>query len=135
MTPLKEKKLLANKDIAAIFSNVETLKQLHSQTSQEYDRKKSSNPVVEGSAKPLLENIDKLKQYAIYCSNQPTGMAHLRQLRQKDSNLEAFFKECQRNPECRNLDVAPFLAKPFQRITKYPLLLRVTKIIQDFLHF
>ena len=36
-------------------------------------------------------------------------------------------KEAEHNPECRQMDVSSFLIKMFQRVTKYPLLVRVSK--------
>lgn len=60
--------------------------------------------------------------FAQFCEVQPQI------LKQRNTNLHKltfFFKVAQKDPECRQLGLSAFLIKPFQRITKVPLLLRV----------
>lgn len=38
-------------------------------------------------------------------------------------------QEAKKNKDCRQLDIASFLIKPFQRVTKYPLLFRVSLLL------
>ncbi|KAJ2551611.1 hypothetical protein GGH95_005897, partial [Coemansia sp. RSA 1836] len=46
------------------------------------------------------------------------------ELRQTSNNFDVFWKERQLRPECRKLPMEAFLVLPFQRLLKYPLLLR-----------
>lgn len=39
-----------------------------------------------------------------------------------------FLQEASQNPECRGLDLQAWLIKPLQRLCKYPLLMRVSRI-------
>lgn len=50
----------------------------------------------------------------------------------KPTPFAEFCNKAKQNRACRKLDLASFLIKPFQRITKYPLLLRVPSSCSSF---
>jgi hypothetical protein len=61
--------------------------------------------------------------------NSTGSLAFSKRFRRKEegerSEFAQFCDEAKRHKDCRRLDIASFLIKPFQRVTKYPLLFRV----------
>ncbi|KAF9585512.1 Intersectin 1 (SH3 domain protein) [Lunasporangiospora selenospora] len=63
-----------------------------------------------------------------YCASQKEASVLLSR-RMKESRLLAeFLEDAKKSPACRGLDLSSFLLQPFQRITRYPLL--ISKILQ-----
>lgn len=71
----------------------------------------------------LLKKVPFMRLYIEFCSEQAKQI-ELIETFSHDPVFEAFQDEAMKNPASKHLDLAGFLIKPTQRITKYPLLLR-----------
>ena len=58
-----------------------------------------------------------------FTKNQNSTIEELKRLRIKDSKLEQFLSDIERNPACRRLQLQSLLPCEHQRLVKYPLLL------------
>merc|ERR1719150_32671 len=59
-----------------------------------------------------------------FTKNQNSTIEELKRLRSRDTKLEQFLSEIERNPACRRLQLQALLPCEHQRLVKYPLLLR-----------
>merc|ERR1711936_131921 len=59
-----------------------------------------------------------------FTKNQNSKIEELKRLRSRDTKLEQFLSEIERNPACRRLQLQALLPCEHQRLVKYPLLLR-----------
>ena len=59
-----------------------------------------------------------------FTKNQNSTIDELKRLRSRDTKLEQFLSEIERNPACRRLQLQALLPCEHQRLVKYPLLLR-----------
>lgn len=76
-------------------------------------------------ARNYLQSIDS-HVYALFCSNQNIALNYYRELESCPEYERLFhsIQKCEQNAICERLSYADFLAKPLQRLTKYPLLLK-----------
>lgn len=73
----------------------------------------------------LRSQADFLKVYSSYLQNQRVASETLERCERTVPAFAAFLKECMADPRCRGLSFLSFIIKPTQRISKYPLLLKV----------
>ncbi|XP_041694013.1 pleckstrin homology domain-containing family G member 7 isoform X1 [Coregonus clupeaformis] len=84
---------------------------------------------VAGGGSNLLELLTKAFQESIchclqkYCLNYSTALFYLDSLKNRE-DFGSYVKWCERNPECRRLQLRDLLVAPLQRLTRYPLLLK-----------
>ncbi|XP_075998333.1 pleckstrin homology domain-containing family G member 7 isoform X2 [Genypterus blacodes] len=88
---------------------------------------------VDSGGSTLLELLSKAFKESIchslqkYCLNYSTALVYLDSLKPRE-DFGSYVKWCQRNEQCRRLQLRDLLVAPLQRLTRYPLLLRnVTK--------
>lgn len=67
--------------------------------------------------------------YTQYCANESTSQNKLAQLKKDIPELEALLENIKNSEPVERLDLESYLIKPLQRVTKYPLLLKVTILI------
>ncbi|KAM9854035.1 pleckstrin homology domain-containing family G member 7 [Aulostomus maculatus] len=85
--------------------------------------------VSEGDGPILLELLSKAFQESIchclekYCLNYSTALLYLDSLKPRE-DFGFYVKWCERNEQCRRLQLRDLLVAPLQRLTRYPLLLR-----------
>ncbi|XP_023125733.1 pleckstrin homology domain-containing family G member 7 [Amphiprion ocellaris] len=85
--------------------------------------------ISEGGGPTLLELLGKAFQESIchclqkYCLNYSTALLYLDSLKSRD-DFGSYVKWCERNEQCRRLQLRDLLVAPLQRLTRYPLLLR-----------
>ncbi|XP_047451415.1 pleckstrin homology domain-containing family G member 7 [Mugil cephalus] len=85
--------------------------------------------ITEGGGPTLLELLSKVFQESIchclqkYCLNYTTALLYLDSLKARD-DFGSYVKWCERNEQCRRLQLRDLLVAPLQRLTRYPLLLR-----------
>ncbi|KAF7658791.1 hypothetical protein LDENG_00007800 [Lucifuga dentata] len=91
---------------------------------------------VGGGGSTLLEQLSKAFQESIchslqkYCLNYSTALVYLDGLKPRE-DFGSYVKWCERNEQCRRLQLRDLLVAPLQRLTRYPLLLRnITKRCQ-----
>ncbi|XP_043072601.1 pleckstrin homology domain-containing family G member 7 isoform X1 [Puntigrus tetrazona] len=81
------------------------------------------------STQSLLELLQKAFDDSIchclqkYCLNYSTAILYLDSLKLRE-DFGSFVKWCERNEQCRRLQVKDLLVVPLQRFTRYPLLLK-----------
>uniref|UniRef100_A0A3P8V4L5 Pleckstrin homology domain containing, family G (with RhoGef domain) member 7 n=1 Tax=Cynoglossus semilaevis TaxID=244447 RepID=A0A3P8V4L5_CYNSE len=71
--------------------------------------------------KPSIESICHCLQK--YCLNYSTAVLYLDSLKPRE-DFGSYIKWCERNEQCRRLQLRDLLVAPLQRLTRYPLLLR-----------
>ncbi|CAN9499161.1 unnamed protein product [Ophioblennius macclurei] len=90
---------------------------------------KEALDISEGGGSTLLELLSKAFQESIchslqkYCLNYSTALLYLNTLKARE-DFRFYVKWCERNEECRRLQLRDLLVAPLQRLTRYPLLLR-----------
>lgn len=83
----------------------------------------------ESDGPTLLELLSKAFQESIchclqkYCLNYSTALLYLDSLKPRE-DFGSYVKWCERNEQCRRLQLRDLLVAPLQRLTRYPLLLR-----------
>ncbi|XP_071772791.2 pleckstrin homology domain-containing family G member 7 isoform X1 [Centroberyx gerrardi] len=84
---------------------------------------------VEGGGPTLLELLSRAFRESIchclqkYCLNYSTALVYLDSLKPRE-DFGSYVKWCERNEQCRRLQLRDLLVAPLQRLTRYPLLLR-----------
>lgn len=82
-----------------------------------------------GGGPALLQLLSKAFQESIchcmqkYCLNYSTALLYLDSLKHRE-DFGSYSKWCERNEQCRRLQLRDLLVVPLQRLTRYPLLLR-----------
>ncbi|XP_044049865.1 pleckstrin homology domain-containing family G member 7 isoform X2 [Siniperca chuatsi] len=90
---------------------------------------KDTLKTAEGGGLTLLELLSKAYQESIchclqkYCLNYSTSLLYLDSLKPRE-DFGTYVKWCERNEQCRRLQLRDLLVAPLQRLTRYPLLLR-----------
>ncbi|KAM9754187.1 pleckstrin homology domain-containing family G member 7 isoform 1-T2 [Menidia menidia] len=90
---------------------------------------KDTLEITEGGGSTLLELLGKAFQESIchslqkYCLNYSTALLYLDTLKPRE-DFQSYVKWCERNEQCRRLQLRDLLVAPLQRLTRYPLLLR-----------
>jgi len=146
-------KILDEKEVRLIFGNVEEIfkvsKTLHMALRHEWkEALAAKRPPRVGQI--FLDHMQALSEYEKLCNHQHAATESLnkalggstssasssddcnstpKRLRRREEGGERFefaqfCEEARKNKECRQLDIASFLIKPFQRVTRYPLIFR-----------
>ncbi|XP_062245331.1 pleckstrin homology domain-containing family G member 7 [Platichthys flesus] len=90
---------------------------------------KDTLAITTGGGSTLLELLSKAFQEGIchslqtYCLNYSTSLLYLDSLKPRE-DFGTYVKWCERNEQCRRLQLRDLLVAPLQRLTRYPLLLR-----------
>ncbi|KAJ1966025.1 hypothetical protein GGI12_000343, partial [Dipsacomyces acuminosporus] len=123
-SPMQTLKIIPTEQIDLLFGNVTEILELHESINMAFmERQRQQYPVVSDISDVLLPFVHHFRLYARYICNQDNALKLVEDLRRSSHNFNVFWKERQRRPECRNLPMESFLALPFQRLLKYPLLL------------
>ncbi|KAJ2695833.1 hypothetical protein H4218_005008 [Coemansia sp. IMI 209128] len=123
--PMHELRLASAEQIDLVFGNIGEILELHEEINTALmERQRMQYPVVWDISDVLLPFVPRLRVYARYICNQDNALRLVDELRQTSNNFDVFWKERQLRPECRKLPIESFLVLPFQRLLKYPLLLR-----------
>ncbi|GAM23427.1 hypothetical protein SAMD00019534_066020 [Acytostelium subglobosum LB1] len=123
MMPLRDNKILSDKDINIIFSNIQVLLGVNQAMLENLVKTAKVNDGI--SMGPCFNLLaDFLKVYSTYCSNHQNSTQHLAACIKKHAHFKQYLEEKQALPECRMIHLESMLIKPIQRLCKYPLLLR-----------
>eukprot|EP00064_Thunnus_orientalis_P023382 superscaffoldBa00008786_g23621 len=87
--------------------------------------------ITEGGGPTLLELLGKASAFQEsichclekYCLNYSAALLYLDSLKPRE-DFGSYVKWCERNEQCRRLQLRDLLVAPLQRLTRYPLLLR-----------
>jgi len=89
------------------------------------EKRKEQGPIMKVVGDAVLKHVVFFNVYAEYCGDQKRSTQELRKLISENPTFKQALDTCKANPECRKLDLFAFLLLPMQRLTKYPLLLKV----------
>eukprot|EP01098_Paradermamoeba_levis_P016286 TRINITY_DN869_c0_g3_i2.p1 TRINITY_DN869_c0_g3~~TRINITY_DN869_c0_g3_i2.p1 ORF type:complete len:700 (-),score=172.43 TRINITY_DN869_c0_g3_i2:68-2077(-) len=121
--PLKEKNLLGKKEVYSLTLNLEDILQVNKDFLKAVENQRDKGMLIElGDA--FVERGDMFKIYAVYCPNQAAIGSHITAHRETNPAFAEFVKQFDDEPSFRGMPLASYLAKPVQRLCKYPLLLR-----------
>ncbi|KAJ2787791.1 Rho guanine nucleotide exchange factor 3 [Coemansia interrupta] len=124
-SPMQQLRIVSAEKIELIFGNLQEILDLHSEINTAFmERQRKQYPVLWDISDVLLPFVSRFRVYARYICNQDKALQLVEELKRTRNNFAVFHKERQRRPECRNLPIEAFLALPFQRLLKYPLLIR-----------
>eukprot|EP00300_Choanocystis_sp_HF-7_P004798 c13715_g1_i2.p1 GENE.c13715_g1_i2~~c13715_g1_i2.p1 ORF type:complete len:1241 (+),score=243.38 c13715_g1_i2:86-3808(+) len=110
-------------EIETIFPSIESLCQMHASTILPKLLYSAERGGV-GMGAAFLNWAPNLKQYTHYLNNYQAGTQLLYQLLETNPDFNRFVTAQSADPRMRNLQLVDLLVKPFQRLTKYGLLLR-----------
>uniref|UniRef100_A0A2R9BH54 Pleckstrin homology and RhoGEF domain containing G5 n=1 Tax=Pan paniscus TaxID=9597 RepID=A0A2R9BH54_PANPA len=128
---LQESGLLCEVEAERLFSNIPEIAQLHRRLWASV-----MAPVLEKArrTRALLQPGDFLKgfkmfgslfkPYIRYCMEEEGCMEYMRGLLRDNDLFRAYITWAEKHPQCQRLKLSDMLAKPHQRLTKYPLLLK-----------
>ncbi|KAL6119453.1 plekhg5 [Pungitius sinensis] len=128
---LQESGLLTEVEPAKVFSNIHEIIRLHTLLWNQV-----MLPVLEKAreARALLDPTDlhhgfktfgsRFQPYIRYCMEEESCMENIRTLHRDNELFRTYVTWAETNKQCNRLKLADMLAKPHQRLTKYPLLLK-----------
>ncbi|XP_031422268.1 pleckstrin homology domain-containing family G member 5 isoform X2 [Clupea harengus] len=128
---LQDSGLLSDVEPACLFSNVQDLVRLHTALWAQV-----MQPALEKARRlrTLLNPIDlhpgfktfasRFQPYIRYCMEEEACMEHIRTLLRDNEQFRIFVTWAETDKQCNRLKLVDMLAKPHQRLTKYPLLLK-----------
>ncbi|XP_074537836.1 pleckstrin homology domain-containing family G member 5 isoform X2 [Halichoeres trimaculatus] len=128
---LQESGLLTEVEPAKLFSNVQEIVRLHTSLWNQV-----MLPALEKAreARALLDPTDlhdgfrtfgsRFKPYIRYCMEEEGCMEYMRTLLRDNELFRTYVTWGETHKQCNRLKLADMLAKPHQRLTKYPLLLK-----------
>ncbi|XP_029552602.1 pleckstrin homology domain-containing family G member 7 [Salmo trutta] len=131
LTNLQMRDYLSDVDTWRLFANLNELclVSFGFLTSLLHVIKESWKIPVAGAGPTLLELLHKAIRESIchclqkYCLNYSTALFYLDSLKHRE-DFGSYVKWCERNQECRRLQLRDLLVAPLQRLTRYPLLLK-----------
>lgn len=128
---LQESGLLTEVEPAKLFSNIQEIVRLHTSLWNQV-----MVPALEKArqARALLDPTDlhhgfrtfgaRFQPYIHYCMEEESCMEHMRMLLRDNELFRTYITWAETHKQCNRLKLADMLAKPHQRLTKYPLLLK-----------
>ena len=109
--------------MALLFSNVEELFELNLTLYTGFIKSIEESddiPSVAAAFSPIMSDIGK---YNVYCTNQNNALESIDRLISSSPVFVEYIDKVKGLDESRQEDLSSYLTKPFQRITRYPLLL------------
>ncbi|XP_023281414.1 pleckstrin homology domain-containing family G member 5 isoform X7 [Seriola lalandi dorsalis] len=128
---LQESGLLTEVEPPKLFSNIQEIVRLHTSLWNQV-----MQPVLEKArqARALLDPTDlhhgfrtfgsRFQPYIRYCMEEEGCMEYMRTLLRDNELFRTYVTWAETHKQCNRLKLADMLAKPHQRLTKYPLLLK-----------
>ncbi|XP_062247827.1 pleckstrin homology domain-containing family G member 5 isoform X6 [Platichthys flesus] len=128
---LQESGLLTEVEPAKVFSNIQELVLLHTSLWSQV-----MLPVLDKArkARALLDPTElhhgfrtfgsRFQPYIRYCMEEEVCMEYMRTLHRDNELFRTYVTWAETHKQCNRLKLADMLAKPHQRLTKYPLLLK-----------
>lgn len=125
--PLKEefKDVIGQYEIKSIFKNVDELWNLHSRLLALLCEEEYKPEPQQMIGEVFLQFKNDFNLYNDYCANQQSSMDLIKVLLRENAKFKEFTEEVFQVEESRREDLSNILVKPFQRICRYQLLLKV----------
>eukprot|EP01094_Clydonella_sp_ATCC50884_P002368 TRINITY_DN11815_c0_g1_i1.p1 TRINITY_DN11815_c0_g1~~TRINITY_DN11815_c0_g1_i1.p1 ORF type:complete len:468 (+),score=237.75 TRINITY_DN11815_c0_g1_i1:120-1406(+) len=111
-------------EINSLFKNIEQLYEVNVVLLEKLTAEVMKPDAEQMIGSVFLEMMEELRKYNSYSANNQAGVETLDKLMATNPQFAAMCAEAKRQPESRKLDLGGFITKPFQRICRYPLLLR-----------
>jgi len=109
-------------DVTILFSTVKEFIPVHDEIYRDFQEElKKSEPMF---GMVLSKKLSNLPMYSVYCNHQDETIDFVANLTKSSPHLKEFLENTKQS-DSRQLGFFDYLIKPFQRITKYPLLLKV----------
>ncbi|XP_045065404.1 pleckstrin homology domain-containing family G member 5 isoform X2 [Coregonus clupeaformis] len=128
---LQESGLLTEVEPARLFSNIQDIVRLHTAM---WNQVMLPALEIARQARTLLNPTDlhhgfrtfgsRFKPYIRYCMEEEASMEYMRSLLRENELFRIYVTWAETHKQCNRLKLADMLAKPHQRLTKYPLLLK-----------
>ena len=127
--PMQATKVVSEKDLQVIFSNVADVVPIHQAFLQSLTERFLAAKAEEAAYNVQIGDIftrftHYFKLYSIYTENQPEQLTKLDEATKTIKQFSSFLHICHGDSRCKGLQLGAFLIKPVQRLCKYPLLLR-----------
>ncbi|KAL6611863.1 hypothetical protein U3516DRAFT_594132 [Neocallimastix sp. 'constans'] len=106
-----------------VFSNIEEIYKTNQIFYENLRQVQKRKPILESIGDTVLNYVNKFTCYLQYGKNQPSAKQELQVQRNRNSSLDRFLMQCQKNPCFRHLPVESFLARPTTRLGRYPMFL------------
>ncbi|XP_073731613.1 pleckstrin homology domain-containing family G member 5 isoform X2 [Misgurnus anguillicaudatus] len=128
---LQENGLLCEVEPSRLFSNIHDIVRLHKTFWVQV-----MFPVLEKArlTRSLIDPTDlkegfstfasRFQPYVRYCMEEESSLEYMRSLLRENELFKIYITWAETNEQCNRLKLADMLAKPHQRLTKYPLLLK-----------
>ncbi|KAF9576365.1 RHO1 GDP-GTP exchange protein 2, partial [Lunasporangiospora selenospora] len=111
--------------IEDVFLNFKGILALNKRLLEDLRARQEQQPLVESIGDILLAHITGFEQeYANYIPQIALAEYAYKKEEAQNPRFAQFLKECTRHPEARRLNLRHFIGQPYQRIPRYPLLLR-----------
>lgn len=134
LMPLREEyqDVVGKYEVKSMFKNVEELWDAHNallQSLLEEEQKLPHEQKIGG----IFLNMEDLSKYDVYCANQQSSTETYDKLAKENVRFVELVNEIKNIEESNRQSLNSYLLKPFQRITRYPLLLKVITFLHKFL--
>ncbi|CDQ74862.1 unnamed protein product [Oncorhynchus mykiss] len=128
---LQESGLLTEVEPMRLFSNIQDIVRLHTAL---WSQVMLPAMEIARQARTLLNPVDlhhgfrtigsRFKPYIRYCMEEEASLEYMRSLHRDNELFRIYVTWAETHKQCNRLKLADMLAKPHQRLTKYPLLLK-----------
>lgn len=126
LLPLKNEfaGLVSEFHLSRLFKNVDVLFEVNSRLLKQLEEEAEKPPIEQSIGKVFLNASQELLQYSNYCTNQVSSEEIVQQQLRENQRFAEFAADVHKMEESHSLEIQSFLMKPFQRICRYPLLLK-----------
>eukprot|EP01098_Paradermamoeba_levis_P002945 TRINITY_DN1392_c0_g2_i1.p1 TRINITY_DN1392_c0_g2~~TRINITY_DN1392_c0_g2_i1.p1 ORF type:complete len:425 (+),score=136.55 TRINITY_DN1392_c0_g2_i1:192-1466(+) len=116
--------VLGPREMQSIFSNMEQIISVNTTFFAELQQVAQLNIQDQKIGQVFISMADFFKVYITFCCNQSESIETVHLLQKKNKSFQKILNEADNSDLVRGLNFNSFMSKPFQRICKYPLLLR-----------
>ncbi|XP_051515470.1 pleckstrin homology domain-containing family G member 5-like isoform X1 [Myxocyprinus asiaticus] len=128
---LQDNSLLNEVEPTRLFSNIHDIVRLHSTLWVQVmfpalERARSTRSLIDPTdlQQGFSTFASRFQPYIRYCMEEESCMEYMRSLLRDNELFKIYITWAETNKQCNRLKLADMLAKPHQRLTKYPLLLK-----------
>ncbi|KAI9291013.1 Dbl homology domain-containing protein [Neoconidiobolus thromboides FSU 785] len=125
MDKLKESNIIDDEAYNHLFLNLNSIIKLHQNLFKELkQRKDQQQPIIKEVCDIFIKWTNELKIYSNYLANQTQANETYIKLVQSNKKFNLFIQQQSSLPQSKGQNLKSYLLKPFQRISKYPLLIK-----------
>jgi hypothetical protein len=126
LRPLRDefKDVLSSYDTKNIFKNAEALWDVHLRILQMLLQEEAEPPQQQRIGAIFIQMKEGLAKYNEYCANQQVSAETAERICKENRKFREFVEDVHQLEASNRQELQSFMVKPFQRITRYPLLLK-----------